>query len=92
MSTTDSWQCDDPVDCGYGVYSIDIWSGKIHVATVGMSPMAECQANARLVAAAPDLLEVAHLVMLAPLQHGIDLPDELLRIARAAIHKATGRE
>jgi hypothetical protein len=49
------------------------------------------KADAHLIAAAPDLLVVAQLVRLAPLQHGIDIPDELFALAEAAIAKAEGR-
>jgi hypothetical protein len=55
----------------------------------------ECRANARLIAAAPDLLrELSHLVrLLEPMEDdgGLDIPGlATLNGARAAIAKATG--
>jgi hypothetical protein len=46
----------------------------------------ECQANARLIAAAPDLLAVAEEVLSGAT---IETPRALLRLATAAIAKAT---
>lgn len=49
---------------------------------------AECDANAHLIAAAPELLEVAQLILAEDL---LDfLPEEYVSKVRAAIAKATG--
>lgn len=56
-------------------------------ATYGV-PDEERKANARLIAAAPELLEVAHLILAEDL---LDfLPEEYVSRVRAAIAKATG--
>jgi hypothetical protein len=68
------------------------WQNGQLVATMNTSNKATIYTNARLMAAAPDLLMVAQLLTLAPLQHGLDVPDELMRLALAAIAKAEGRE
>ena len=53
----------------------------------------ECRANARLIAAAPDLLAVARLVKaarLAPNEWNLDAFDAAIAAAETAIVKATG--
>ena len=47
-------------------------------------------ANARLIAAAPDLLELARQVVLAADQNEGSIPADIVSGARAAIAKATG--
>jgi hypothetical protein len=47
-------------------------------------------ANARLIAAAPDLLELARQIVLAADQNEGDIPADIVSGARAAIAKATG--
>ena len=48
------------------------------------------EANARLVAAAPDLLKALELLVDNPYRDGTESDDRLRLIARAAIAKATG--
>ena len=47
-------------------------------------------ANARLIAAAPELLEALELLVDNPYREGTEIDKRLRRIARAAIAKATG--
>lgn len=50
----------------------------------------EARANAKLIAAAPDLLEVARQVVLAAEQQEGSIPSDIVSGAYAAILKATG--
>ena len=50
----------------------------------------ELYANARLIAAAPDLLKALELLVDNPYRDGTESDDRLRLIARAAIAKATG--
>lgn len=50
---------------------------------------AEREANARLIAATPDLLDVAEMVLALA---AVDTPVELIKAATAAIAKATGEQ
>lgn len=61
---------------------------RMHDVVVGFIRKGEYEANARLIAAAPDLLEALKLV----LQHGrIDNSEERMNVVSAAIAKATGK-
>ena len=71
------------------------------IATIGYGTAETKEANARLIAAAPDLLEVAHQAkrLMLEIEANMDngLPDdseerELFDNARAAIAKATGTD
>lgn len=48
-----------------------------------------CEANARLIAAAPDLLEALRQILAADMQ-GVLLPSRLSELAAAAVKKARG--
>ncbi|EOI5799799.1 hypothetical protein ACM91Z_002778 [Cronobacter dublinensis] len=54
--------------------------------------VAECAANARLIAAAPDLLEVLQLILSYHEDGNCQLHKEDVALARAAIAKAIGEE
>ena len=72
--------------------------GELRVVHTGSGnvPRAEARANARLIAAAPDLLEVAKMAAtVAAMECGMGdepgfAPADLLKVARAAIAKAEG--
>lgn len=64
------------------------WSPHQLVASVRLT-RSECQANARLIAAAPELLEALKLAVRQN-EHDMLMTGEELRNARAAIAKATG--
>lgn len=75
---------------GYTVRHPQIYSdtGPIANATfLGNGRVDELNANARLIAAAPDLLDVAEMVLALAT---IDTPPELIKAATAAIAKARG--
>ena len=59
-------------------------------------PREQVQANARLIAAAPELLHVAHMVYDAEMDWRSEghqsIPDSALATIRAAIAKATGEQ
>lgn len=55
---------------------------------LGENKMEELRANAKLIAAAPDLLE-ALCGLVGCIDHGSDNPEQKLKKARAAIAKAT---
>jgi hypothetical protein len=62
---------------------------------VGRKPKAEKQANARLIAAAPDLLDALRELTIAAEAAGWDVDADnapILKAARAALAKATGDE
>ena len=52
----------------------------------------ELKANAHLIAAAPELLELARQIVLAADDNEGDIPNDIVAGARAAVHKATGGE
>ena len=72
------------VQPGYGIYHKNIWVAEINTDSM---PFDEANSNARLIAAAPDLLEA--------LRDGIGLypiPSRMRTAALAAIAKATGEQ
>ena len=69
-----------------------VWAHDVIVAHVVPDQHHEHDANARLIAAAPQLFEALQEIVK---YFGVDVDnglDELLTNARAAIHKATGQE
>lgn len=52
----------------------------------------EARANTKLMAAAPELLEVARQIVLAAEQQEGNIPADIVNGAYAAIRKATGKE
>jgi len=79
-----------------GEFGREIWintadSHEYNIAEImGSSTKGEQEANARLVAAAPELLEAVQRVVKASAFMGeIDCPQEILRELQAAIAKAT---
>ena len=57
---------------------------------LGENKLDQLKANARLIAAAPELLEALELLVDNPYRDGTESDERLRRIARAAIAKATG--
>mgnify|MGYP003342593917 FL=1 len=56
------------------------------------TPEEELKTNAHLIAAAPELLELARQIVLAADDNEGDIPNDIVAGARAAVHKATGGE
>ena len=79
---------------------LNVWeaNGIGHVAAVskGLTPDPSAEANARLIAAAPDLLEaleeIARLPIAGSYPDGPCLERQDMNMVRAAIAKATGKE
>ena len=57
---------------------------------LGENKLDQLKANARLIAAAPELLEALELLVDNPYREGTESDERLRRIARAAIANATG--
>jgi len=94
--TPGPWQADE-ANC---VFAGDIDGDPTWIANCANSqsshraPLAEAEANGRLIAAAPDLLETLELLLYAIVEGHTSRPDKILQNnlvdARAAIAKATG--
>ena len=87
-----------PGPWSFGHWGNDFWvgtqpnglSGKVARVLWGMGEgVEEGRENARLISSAPDLLDVAEMVLALAT---IDTPVELIKAATAAISKATGEQ
>lgn len=70
------------------IYAED--NGRTHVCTIPNYPYGDSEANAKLIAAAPDLLEVVELLIKIQDKHDSPINGILSTKARAAIAKAKG--
>ena len=96
MRNKPGWNPDDPTQCGHNVYGASslIVNLEYYLPPHEIKSEKEVIANARLIAAAPDLLEaclrlVDVIEQLIPEQSARGVADVVLAQARAAIAKAT---
>ena len=90
--TPGPWDCVDDKGDGYIHYISRVGSVRVAKTTVGLNGDEVTQANARLIAAAPDLLHALQEIMGREELYDGTYADDLQNIARDAVRKATGQD
>ena len=94
--TPGPWHVESMIDYGRDIYAGDRWIGQANndhgtdINESGFPSNSECDANASLIAAAPDLLEALEVIIRDGRLQTFEDREKCRAIARAAIAKARG--